>query len=160
MYSHYGKLTYSKSIDLAHITGISRDLFSEYDILALNDLLLSKGMHKVVVQNHIIGRKIIEMFLTLLNYYQQVYWLSLQRREHSLELQDLYHALEQYGCLENPSKELYEYYFYDAFHGDCLIIEHSAQLETKEWYNDLSHALCQSYICDRIPIVLMMPVSK
>lgn len=158
MYNHYDALAHSKSVDLAHITGISRDLFSEYDILALNDLLLSKGMHTIKVQNLVIGRKIIEMFLTLLNYYQQIYWLSMQKRDYSLELQDLYHELQQYGCLQNASKELYEYYFYDAFNGDCLIIEQSAQLGSEQWYNDLTQALKQSLICERIPIVFMLPV--
>lgn len=160
MYHHYDQLRHSKSIDLAHITGVSKELFSEYDILALNDLLLSKGVHTVKVQDFVIGRKILQMFLTILNYYQEVYWLSLQSEKRSSELQDLYHELERYGCFKNGSKELYEYYFYDAFHGDCLIIEHSAQIEAEVWYKDLTHALWQSYICERIPIVLMLPAKS
>jgi hypothetical protein len=158
MYRHYNTLAHSKSIDLAHITGISKDLFSEYDILALNDLLLSNGLHTVKVKDFVIGQKVIEMFLTLLNYYQQVYWLSLQDKKCLSGFQNLYKELEQYGCFNNASKELYEYYFYDAFHGDCLIIEHSQQIESEVWYKDLTDVLSQSYICQRMPIVLMLPV--
>lgn len=156
MYHHYDQLAQSKHVDIAHITGISRDLFSEYDILALNDLLLSNGMHTIKVQNNLIGRKILDMFLTLLNYYEHIYWLSAHHRQDKAGLYDLYDALKQYGCCESSSLELYEAYFYGEFHGDCLIIEHDDQLVKEKWYTDVLQALCQSHICDRMPVVQLL----
>ncbi len=160
MYYHNNQLIHSKSIDLAHVSDISREHFSEYDILALNDLLLSGGIHKVTVHNLVIGRKIMQMFLALLNYYNQIYWLSLQKGDCLLGHQDLYYELKKYGCLKNVSHGLFECYFYDAFHGDCLIIEQTEQIESAQWYNDLIDFLRQSCFITQMPIVFMLPSPK
>ncbi len=70
----------SKHVDIAHINHIFRESFSEHEIIAVNDLLLSNGFHAITVKNRRVGRRIIETFLSLLNYYKQIAWLTIDNK--------------------------------------------------------------------------------
>ena len=52
----------SKYIDIAHIAQVSSAAFTEQEIIAVNDILLSNGLHTVTLKNKKIGCQIIDTF--------------------------------------------------------------------------------------------------
>lgn len=137
-------------IDMTHVSCMSQGAFSEHDILELNDLLLTNGLHTITVKNIAIGRKIVDMFVTLLNRHQQIYWLSPDTI--SVHTHDLYDTLKSYG----PSIERYEAYFYEEFYADLLIIECTQQLLQERWYTAFEQALMAAHITEQIPVVQLL----
>lgn len=143
----------SKYLDVTHISGLSSSAFSERDILTLNDLLLTKGLHNINVKNILVGRNIMNVFLTLLNHYKEVYWLSCN--ETVVDWQDLYADLKNYGCLQQQSTALYEAYFYEAFYADCLIIEYTTALAQEPWYALFETALLKAQVFEQMPVIYL-----
>jgi len=145
------QLQESKHLDITHISGTSISSFSEHDILTLNDLLLTKGLHTIDVQNLLVGRNIMSMFLTLLNHYQEVYWLSCNGS--IVGFRNVYTMLKEYGCLNQNSSALYEAYLYEAFYADCLIIEYTTKLAQQQWYTYFEAGLCKARIFEQMPVI-------
>lgn len=148
----------SKCINISHVAGICRESFSEHEILTVNDLLLSNGFHTITVKNLSVGRTIIDTFLTLLNRYQQVYWLSNDTNDTAVPnlVYDLYACMKKAGCLKAGSVEAYETYFYEEFYGDFLIIEGTDHLMSESWYANFEQALYEIHMFDQIPVVQLM----
>ncbi len=145
----------SKCINISHVSGIYRESFSEHEILAVNDLLLSNGFHTITVKNVTVGRTIIDTFLILLNRYQQIYWLS-NNTAVPHQVYDLYTCVKKAGCLKEGSVEVFETYFYEEFYGDFLIIECTDRLMSESWYADFEQALYEMRMFDQIPVVQLM----
>ncbi len=145
----------SKRINISHVTGICRESFSENEILAVSDLLLSNGFHTITVKSLTVGRTIINTFLTLLNRYQQIYWLSSDGTVPN-QVYDLYACMKQAGCLKEGSVEVYESYFYEEFYGDFLILECTDRLMSESWYADFEQTLYEMRMFDQIPVVQLM----
>ncbi len=146
---------HSKSINIAHISRVSISALSEDDILYLNDLLLTNGFHQVVVKNMDAGCAIIETFLICLNKYQWIYWLSGsdKKNDHIYNLED---DLRAYGCLASESLSLYEAYFSEQFHADCLVIACTQQLMRQKWYYYFYQALKKNSVAQHIPIIQLI----
>lgn len=140
----------SKYIDIAHVVQVTSAAFTEQEIIAINDMLLSNGIHTIALKNEQIGRKIVDTFLSLLNCYQQIYWLSYNRTTPAGTI-NLYHLLLQEGCLKDVQllEELLETYFYPA----CLVIELSHELEKQSWYKKFYSMLEKSTLLDNIPVI-------
>jgi hypothetical protein len=149
----FTRLQESKCLDVTHICGLSSSAFSERDILTLNDLLLTKGLHTINVKNRVVGRHIMHLFLTLLNHYNDVHWLSCSGA--IADCYDLCAALKAYGCLQQQSAALYEAYFSEAFYADCLIIEYSATLVKEPWYDSFERALLKTSIFQQMPVIYL-----
>ncbi len=145
----------SKSVNISHVSGICRESFSEHEILAVNDLLLSNGLHTIKVKNVAVGRTLIDTFLTLLNRYQQIYWLSNNAAVPD-QVHDLYALMKQSDCFKVGSIEAYEHFFYASFYGDMLIIECTDRLMSEQWYADFEQAVYEMRIFDQIPVVQLM----
>ncbi len=145
----------SKCINISHVAGICRESFSEHEILAVNDLLLSNGLHTITVKNLTVGRTIIDTFLTLLNHYQQVYWLS-NNTAVPHQVCDLYTCMKKACCLKSGSVGAFESYFYEEFYGDFLIIECTDRLMSEHWYACFEQALYETRMFDQIPVVQLM----
>jgi len=146
---------HSKSIDIAHISRVSVNAISEDDILYLNDLLLTNGLHQVVVKNMDSGCTIIETFLMCLNKYQWICWLSGSAK-NSRHIYDLKDDLKSYGCLNSESMLVYEAYFSEQFYADCLVIECTEKLLQQHWYYYFYKAMCKASIAQRMPIIQLI----
>jgi hypothetical protein len=147
----FAHLQESRHLDITHISGLSSNAFSERDILTLNDLLLTKGLHNINVKSMVLGRNIMSVFLTLLNHYKEVYWLSCNGS--IADSRDVYALLKSYGCLQQQSAALYEAYFYEAFYADCLIIEYTVELVKEPWYALFETALLKARVFEQIPVI-------
>ena len=144
-------LTVSKNIDIAHIAQVSSSAFTEQEIITVNDILLTNGLHKVTVKNKKIGCQIIDTFLSLLNCYQYIYWLG-QGGETPIGTIDLYNVLSQNGCLQDHAA-LYEM-MSTQFYPSCLVIEVSSMTETY-WYSDFYLSLQENHLFEKIPVILL-----
>lgn len=149
----FAHLQESRYLDITHICSLSSNAFSEKDILTLNDLLLTKGLHNINVKNRAIGCYIMQLFLTLLNHYKDIYWLSCN--EVVADCYDLRAALKAYGCFKQQSTALYEAYFSEAFYADCLIIESTAELTKEPWYILFEKALLKMRIFGQMPVIYL-----
>lgn len=140
----------SKYIDIAHIAQVSSAAFTEQEIIAVNDILLSNGLHTVTLKNKKIGCQIIDTFLSLLNCYQYVYWLGLKGTTPAGTI-NLYDLLWHEGCLQDHAS-LYEV-MATQFYPSCLVIEVSDALESQGWYKDFYMSLQENHLFDSIPVI-------
>ncbi len=140
----------SKHIDIAHIVRVNHASFSENEIIAVNDMLLSNGLHEITVRNKKIGREIIDVFLSLLNRYHRVYWLSGDGCVPAGTI-NLYKQLKQFNALHDPA-QMYEY-MCTQFDPSFLVIECGNGLESEHWYEQFHQTLHDGHIFDHIPVV-------
>lgn len=145
----------NKYINISHITEISsQGTFSEDEVIAVNDLLLTNGYHTIVVKNITIGRAIIHMFLSLLKRYKHISWLSAEDTYDN----NVYALLQQQQHDEDKADliDMYTRFIYEEFHGDCLIIECTNQLKIEIWYPYFKQALYDTHVGNHIPIVQLV----
>ena len=148
---HYAQgMLPSKHIDIAHVAQVSSAAFTEQEIIAVNDILLSNGLHTVTLKNKKVGRQIIDTFLSLLNCYEYVYWLGPQGTTPPGTI-NLYDLLWHEGCLQDHAS-LYEV-MATQFYPSCLVIEVSDLLESQQWYKDFYLSLQENHLFDNIPVV-------
>ena len=152
---HSFHLKQSKYLDMGHIAGIFHNTISETEIIAVNDLLLSSGFHTITVKNIASGRHILETFLTLLNCYQRIYWLTIDGTPPT-GIIDLYDVLKNRDCLTRSSLECYQDYLYQDFYADFLVVECTERLLKEPWYADFEQALYETHLFDQMPVVQLL----
>lgn len=140
----------SKYIDIAHVAQVSSTAFTEQEIIAVNDILLSNGLHTVALKNKKIGCQIIDTFLSLLNCYQNIYWLSLRSTTPAGTI-NVYDLLWNGGCLQDFAalQEMMTTQFYPS----CLVIEVAADLESAHWYKEFYATLHDNHLFEHIPVI-------
>ncbi len=144
------RMPLSKHINIAHVARVNHASFSENEIIAVNDMLLSNGLHEITVRNKKIGREIIDVFLSLLNRYQRVYWLSSDGSVPAGTI-NLYAQLKQFDALHNPS-QMHEY-MCTQFDPSFLVIECTSILKNEHWYEQFHMTLHEGHLFDHIPVV-------
>lgn len=149
VYFEQGNLP-SKHIDIAHIVQVSVTAFTEQEIIAVNDILLSNGLHTVTLKNKTVGCKIIDTFLSLLNCYENIYWLGLKGSTPAGTI-NVYELLWHQGCFQDHAalQELMATQFYPS----CLVIEVSDALESQVWYKEFYLSLQENHLLENIPVI-------
>lgn len=140
----------SKHIDIAHIARVNHAAFSEQEIIAVNDMLLTNGLHEITVRNKKVGREIIDVFLSLLNRYQQIYWLNFDGNVPPGMI-NLLDQLSKHDCFDDPA-QMHEY-MCTQFNPSFLIIECTNNLENEHWYEQFHITLHEAHIFEYIPVL-------
>jgi len=145
----------SKQVNIAHVHHIFRESFSEMEIIALNDLLLTNGFHTITVKNRTVGRRIIETFLSLLNYYSQIAWLSIDQAP-PVDMVNLAKLLQEKTYLAYPCVDKFIAFLSEDFFANMLIIECSDNLLHSNWYAKFEQASYETGLYETMPLVHIM----
>lgn len=105
-------------------------LLTEDDILLLQDLFLTNGIHCIIAANVLSGRKLMYKFLQSLHYYHNVTCLTANKdRPLKKTVFNLFQSIQEYcGC--NCEYQEVEYFFLEHCYADFLWVELSEELET------------------------------
>jgi len=127
---------------------------SEEDILYLEDIFLTNGLHAISVADVQAGRSIIHSMLQSLNFYQTVSCLtSTQMPPLEESIVDLYSRLSTTD--HDLQYEDVEHFFIEEFFSDFLWIELSQRLMNTTLLAHTFHALNALDMIGRMPIVTL-----
>lgn len=127
---------------------------TEDDILYLQDIFLTNGMHAISVPDVKTGRSIMYSMLQSLNYYHMAACMArTQTLPLDASITDIY---SQLSCAAHETcYEEVERFYIEEFFGDFLWIELSPQLVDAQLLAHSFHALNVLEMCRRIPIVTL-----
>ena len=128
---------------------------SHEQIIALNDILLTPGFHCLKAKNLLSGRVIIDTFLMSLNYFHTIGCLTMEKKQLSGNIQNIYQQLEQGGYLQQGSDGI-ERFLVNAFYCDFILIEMQPTLITRSWLPMFQQKLIDLGIDQTIPIVYLL----
>lgn len=129
---------------------------SEHDILDLQELFLTNGIHHITSYDLFTGRTLVDIFLqAMAQHYHEKACLTI----HSLTLDssviDLYALLQLFAgsaCVD-PTEYLEEF-FVEQHSIDFIWIEETAQLRTQFWYPAFLEMLSYLKLDEHLPIIL------
>ena len=119
---------------------------SEQQILELQDILLTNGMHYLSVPTIQEGRALIYTFLDALRCYQSIACFTIQGNSLKKSVRDLYTQLDQKN---------WDHFFVDEFNSDFLWIEQDASIHHSSML--LEEKLCQLGMDQQLPIIILIP---
>src|SRR3989338_7318967 len=105
--------------------------FSENDVLYLQDIFLTPGVHQIYVSSVSKGRTVITDVLASLRYYQNAACLSLAELQITNGVYDIVQTLVADDYLVNSDS--LTLFFLDSFYFDFLWIEESQALLGSIW---------------------------
>lgn len=126
--------------------------FSEQDIIALQDVFMTNGMHDVTVTDIAQGRAMISTFVKALNYHQTIACLSMTRASLDPEIFDIYKILQAGGPI--TSQKLFDF-FLEEFTFDLLVIENSKEVMRAPWFIDFQQQMIEFRFETMIPIICL-----
>lgn len=123
-------------------------VISEQQILELQDLLLTNGVHHIGVPSIKEGRALIYKFLDALRCYQSVACYTADGKALKKSILDLYKEL---------AEKNWDYFFIEEFNSDFLWLEQ----ESNHYQNcrALEQKICELGIDQHIPIIILSPYS-
>jgi len=133
------------------ISRVLGESFSENDVLYLQDLFLTPGVHQIGVDNIIHIRKIIYNMLSALQYHQKAACLTLNNLALQPNITDIVKTLIMDDHLVNSDS--LTLFFLDHFYFDFLWIEESQALLDSMWYEQFKQHLVDFNFNKSIPIV-------
>jgi len=145
----------ARHLNIAHIGKAFHGAFSEDEIFALNDMLLSSGQHTMLVQNMEVGHSILETFLALLQHYKNLYWLSVDMPVPE-GCFDVYKHLLEAECLKKNTVDVFVDWIGDFFYADLLVIACSDAMMRQYWYGMFDQAMTQTELYEHVPIIQMI----
>lgn len=128
--------------------------FSEGDVLYLQDIFLTPGVHQINVDSTAKGRSVICDVLDSLHYHQKAACLSLHDMPLRNGVFDIVRTLITDDYLVN-SDDL-TLFFLDRFYFDFLWIEESAALANSHWYEHFKQHLVDYNFNKSIPIIKIL----
>ncbi len=127
---------------------------SEDDILFLQDIFLTNGVHAINVADVRVGRSIVHSMLQSLNFYQAVACMTCDQTTPLAES-----IIDVYSFLSNKNYDLsyeeVEHFFIEEFFSDFLWIELSEKLINTSLFAYSFQALNELDMPRRIPIVTL-----
>jgi len=129
------------------------DQLSEQDIIELQDQFLTNGFHYITVETIEQGRKVIDTFLSSLNYYQDVGYLSLANQQTVNDAENIYRQLKADGCFESMR---YDEFFIERWHYDFMWIEAIEPLWHLSWFKKLYQQLVDGSFEESLPIFIVL----
>jgi len=128
-----------------------KEPFSENDVLYLQDLFLTPGVHHIEVDNIIKTRTMIDKVLYSLQYHQKAACLSLSDLPLATGVSDVLKTLIADDYL--VSKNNLVLFFLEHFYFDFLWIEETPNLLDSMWYEQFKQHLTDFNFNRSIPIV-------
>lgn len=125
---------------------------SEDDILYLQDIFLTNGIHAISVADIHAGRSIMFSMLQSLNFYQTVACLTCDKAPLEKSIVDIY---SQLSSEQDVQYEEVEHFFIEEFFSEFLWIELSEKLISKTLLAHSFHALNELEMARRMPIVTL-----
>lgn len=125
--------------------------FSENDVLYLQDIFLTPGVHEIHVDNVARARNMMDKVLDALHYHHKAACLSLHDMPLSVNIADLVKILLTDDYLISPDS--LTQFFLDYFYYDFLWIEETQSLLDSVWYEQFKQHLVDFNFNYAIPIV-------
>lgn len=129
--------------------------FSDGDILELQDLFLSNGVHYIKVDDVRSGRALINLFLRSLNYYHNVACLSTSSEPLDSSVIDLYAELMVGGYLDEGATRQLEEFFLDRFDHDFMWMEASRSVVESDWMAEVFRQMKNFKLEQLLPILIV-----
>lgn len=125
------------------------------DILYLQDIFLTKGLHYIKVKDILVGRKIVGDLLKSMHYYRDIacitnYFQPALKRT----VYNIYCSLVDF-CGTNVSYESIEEFFLENFFADFMWIEYSEDMLQKPLVVYAMQAMQELEIVRQIPIIVL-----
>ena len=130
---------------------------SEAEILDLQELFLSTGIHRIVSYDLYTGRTLVEFFLqAMAHHYNEKACLSLHALTLDTPILDVYSLVQLFveDMQEDPAV-FFEEFFTEQLYADFLWIEETAHLRAQQWYGAFLEALSLLRFDRQIPIVII-----
>lgn len=129
--------------------------FSDEQIIALHETLMTPGFHSMRVNTVLQGRAILYTFLNSLHYYTDVACLTINTVPLKYTIFDLHHYLQEGGFLNPHAHADLEEFFLEQFESDFLWIEACPALTQQAWYPYFEQKLIELKINKQIPIMIL-----
>ena len=129
---------------------------TERDILELQDLFLTNGMHRVVSYDLFTGRTLVDIFLqAMAPHYHEKACMTAHSCTLDPSVLDLYTMLQLFvgGAQEDPTEHLEEF-FTEQLYADFMWIEETASLRKQLWYPVFLETLTTLQLDHHIPIII------
>ena len=122
----------------------------EIDILILQDLCMTPGVHKIQVSNLASGRSIMTLILNSLNHYQNIAYIS-----DILHDSNIFHQICKNGmCKESLEFAFEEFFIHQPFF-DFLIIELTETFKNEKLMEDLLQIFSMFHFQEQLPIFII-----
>lgn len=144
----------SVSPNISSAARLIKKPFSESDVLYLQDLFLTPGVHQINVDSVAKGRAIISDVLDSLHYHQKAGCLSLNDTALEDGVCDIVKTLIKDDYLVNSDN--LTLFFLDRFYFDFLWIEESTNLVDSIWYEQFKQHLVDFNFNKSIPIIKVL----
>lgn len=140
-----------KIVNYSFLSGLA----AEENILTGHSLMMTPGMHHILVQDVVSGRALITKLLKSLGFYRSIAYLSLEHKDPDQyhQVDDLYTVLLSSGYLVSDTNKSIQDFLYDSCEYDFIWIELTATLKNQQWYSYFYEALRAG--CNRIPIFVL-----
>lgn len=129
--------------------------FSETDIIDLQELFLTNGLHYISVCDVKTGRSIINMFLQSLNYYHDIACLTMVDEPFEQHVFDLYQEMTLRFCLEPSSQYDIEDFLIEYFYCDFMWVEATQGLIEAPWFSTVEQIIASFKLDKHIPIFIL-----
>ena len=126
---------------------------TDSDILDLQDLFLTPGIHSIKVKNVQEGRNIVDVFITTLISDYNIACLSVEDRALPKTVCDLYEQLAEQGYLDSSNMHHLDEYFVHSFYFGFMWIEASEKLERMHWFKLFIAKIAEFNIDQSIPVI-------
>lgn len=130
--------------------------WSEEDILQLQALFLTTGMHAITVPQVHAGRTIIARLLQSLHCFSHVAALTVSDLPLAPAVCNVYEELLLGGFIERQQATRAFDYFLDEFNADFLWIEESSNLLSTPWYRTVREYIDELKVSQHIPVVRVL----
>ncbi|MCA9769929.1 hypothetical protein KC460_01005 [Candidatus Dependentiae bacterium] len=145
---------YERYVDLTKVHHIGTSL-QEEDIIKIQHIFMSCGVHHVKIKNITAGREIIAKFLNALNCYCEVGCLTMEKDQLFDNVWDMYYHLIGGGYIQCNQLVKREQFFVDEFYADFLWVEATDKLMLQSWFVMIQKALVDLHIDQYVPIIFL-----
>jgi hypothetical protein len=128
---------------------------SDSEILQIQDIFLTKGIHSIKVHDIQSGRIVMKRFLESLNCYHAIACLTMTEPIIGINIIDLYSELLTGNYCAALHEQSLTDFFINQFNYDFLWIEASEQLLNSLWFTCFEQALFNLNIQTRMPIFVV-----
>lgn len=124
--------------------------YTEADILYLQNIFTTPGIHTLTVPNIQIGRQMIMEQLEALQWHQEIGFLTADQSARYLPAQNIITMLDQ-----PMDQESIETFFIEHFYYDFLWIEATTGLVNMPWIYIFEQQLFNYHLDSMIPIIIL-----
>jgi hypothetical protein len=133
-----------------------QSLFSDSDILTLQEKFLTSGFHYVTVHNRAFGRAFVDLFLSSLNHFTSSACVTLGDVALPDTITDVYQELLLGGFVtENGQAQAMDDFFVDDFYHDFVWVEACEELQAAPWFEAFENKLRSLQEMQDLPVIVI-----